>query len=90
MFYSLFLSVSSILLPERRQVVRTERYHAAILIYVQAALAQALDIQVAGVLEGHRCDCEAMTLRSIQEVLHAHGTAGTARTSGFRSRYRTA
>ena len=90
MFYSLLLSVSSILLPERRQVVRTERYHAAILIYVQAALAQALDIQVAGVLEGHRCDCEAMTLRSIQEVLHAHRTTGTARTSGFRSRYRTA
>lgn len=60
MFYSPFLSVSSILLPERRQVVRTERYHAAILIYVQAALAQALDIEISGILKRHGCDREAV------------------------------
>ena len=44
----------------RRQVVCTERNLLPVFIHMQAALAQALDIEISGILKRHGCDREAV------------------------------
>ena len=62
--YSFFAPLLSALLLSasfhRRQVVCTERNLLPVFIHMQAALAQALDIEIAGILKRHGCDREAV------------------------------
>lgn len=63
-FVSIFAPLLSALLLSasfhRRQVVCTERNLLPIFIHMQAALAQALDIEISGILKHHGCDREAV------------------------------
>ena len=64
-FVSIFFAplLSALLLSasfHRRQVVCTERNLLPVFIHMQAALAQALDIEISGILKRHGCDREAV------------------------------